>query len=107
MLLLSTYIVDTNKYIAFSVAFFGFFLAGLGSSALSPIFLSIVGRLSNDRSAIVVAQLSFMNSTIIFLSKTILAWAVDLTSITTALFITIGAMFALVYFGKIGSTERK
>jgi len=107
MLLLSTYIVDTNKNIAFSVAFFGFFLAGLGSSALSPIFFSIAGRLSNGRNAIAVAQLSFMNTTIIFLSKTILAWVVELTSITTALLITGGAMFALVYFGKIGSTERK
>jgi hypothetical protein len=48
-----------------------------------------------------------MNTTIIFLSKTILAWVVELTSITTALLITGGAMFALVYFGKIGSTERK
>jgi MFS family permease len=107
MLLLSTYIVDTNKNIAFSVAFFGFFLAGLGSSALSPIFFSIAGRLSNGRNAIAVAQLSFMNTTIIFLSKTILAWVVELTSITTALLITGGAMFALIYFGKIGSTERK
>jgi hypothetical protein len=106
MLILSTHIVDSNKNIAFSVAFFGFSLAGLGSSALAPIFFSIAGRLSNGKNAIAVAQLSFINTTIIFLSKTILAWVVELTSITTALLITGGAMFALVYFGKIGSTDR-
>jgi hypothetical protein len=106
MLISSTLIVDSNKNIAFTLAFLGFLLAGLGSSALAPIFFSIAGRLSNGRNAIAVAQLSFINTTIIFLSKTILAWVVELTSITTALVITGGAMFALVYFGKIGSTDR-
>ena len=107
MLILSTLIVDNNKKIAFSVAFFGFLLAGLGSSALSPIFFSIAGRLSNGKNAIAVAQLSFMNTSIIFISKTILAWVVQLTSITAALLLAGSAMFALVYFGKIGSAERK
>jgi hypothetical protein len=76
-------------------------------SALAPIFFSIAGRLSNGKNAIAVAQLSFMNILIIFISKTILAWVVELTSITVALCLTGAAMFALVYFGNIGSTERK
>jgi hypothetical protein len=107
MLVSSTLIVDSNKNIAFSLAFLGFFLAGLGSSALAPIFFSIAGRLSNGQNAIAVAQLSFMNNLIIFTSKTILAWIVELTSITFALCLTGAAMFALIYFGKIGSTQRK
>jgi fucose permease len=107
MLISSTLIVDNHKSLAFSVAFLGFLLAGLGSSALAPIFFSIAGRLSNGQNAIAVAQLSFMNNLIIFTSKTILAWVVQLTSITFALCLTGAAMFALVYFGKIGSAERK
>ena len=107
MLISSTLIVDSNKNIAFCLAFFGFFIAGLGSSALAPIFFSIAGRLSNGQNAIAVAQLSFMNNLIIFTSKTILAWIVELTSITFALCLTGAAMFALVYFGKIGSSERQ
>jgi len=106
MLILSTLIVDNNKSLAFTLAFFGFLLAGLGSSALAPIFFSIAGRLSNGQNAIAVAQLSFMNNLIIFTSKTILAWVVQLTSITFALCLTGAAMFALVYFGKIGTTQR-
>jgi MFS family permease len=106
MLISSTLIVDSNKNIAFTLAFLGFFLAGLGSSALAPIFFSIAGRLSNGKNAIAVAQLSFMNTFIIFISKTILAWVVQLTSITTALLLAGSAMFALVYFGKIGSNAR-
>jgi hypothetical protein len=48
-----------------------------------------------------------MNTFIIFISKTILAWVVELTSIATALLLTGAAMFALVYFGKIGSSQRQ
>jgi len=107
MLISSTLIVDNHKSLAFTVAFFGFLLAGLGSSALAPIFFSIAGRLSNGQNAIAVAQLSFMNNLIIFTSKTILAWVVQLTSITFALCLTGAAMFALVYFGKIGSPIRQ
>jgi hypothetical protein len=48
-----------------------------------------------------------MNNLIIFISKTILAWIVELISITFALCLTGAAMFALIYFGKIGSTQRQ
>jgi hypothetical protein len=53
-----------------------------------------------------VAQLSFINTLIIFISKTVLAWIVQLSSITVALCITGLAMMSLFYFSKIGSTER-
>ncbi|MFM8628157.1 MAG: MFS transporter [Candidatus Nanopelagicus sp.] len=106
MILLSSILVDTNKTIAYLITFFGFFLAGLGSSALAPIFFSIAGRLSNGRNAIAVAQLSFVNTFIIFISKTILAWLVELTSITTALLFASVMMLALLYFGKVGSPIR-
>jgi MFS family permease len=106
MILLSSALVDSNKTIAYLIAFLGFFLAGLGSSALAPIFFSIAGRLSNGRNAIAVAQLSFVNTFIIFISKTILAWIVELTSITTALIFASLMMLALLYFGKVGSAIR-
>jgi MFS family permease len=106
MILLSSALVDSNKTIAYLIAFLGFFLAGLGSSALAPIFFSIAGRLSNGRNAIAVAQLSFVNAFIIFISKTILAWIVELTSITTALIFASLMMLALLYFGKVGSAIR-
>ena len=106
MLISSTLIVGNHKLTAFNLALFGFLLAGLGSSALSPIFFSIAGRLSNGKNAIAVAQLSFINTLIIFISKTILAWIVQLTSITSALFIAGSAMLALLYFGKVGSNSR-
>lgn len=106
MLISSTLIVNNHKSLAFTLAFIGFFLAGLGTSALSPIFFSIAGRLSNGKNAIAVAQISFINTLIIFVSKTILAWLVQLTSITTALFIAASAMLALLYFGKVGSSVR-
>ena len=73
---------------------------------MSPLFFSIAGRLSNGNNAVAVAQLSFINTLIIFIVKTVLAWVVQLTSITVALGITAVAMMSLIYFGKIGSKIR-
>ena len=106
MIISSLLLVDSNRSLAYTLAFFGFLLAGLGSSAMSPIFFSIAGRLSNGKNAIAVAQLSFVNTTMIFFAKTVLAWIVQLSSITVALCLTGLAMFTMLYFGKIGSTER-
>ena len=65
------------------------------------------GALSNGKNAIAVAQLSFVNTTMIFLAKTVLAWIVQLSSITVALCLTGLAMFTMLYFGKIGSKQRQ
>ncbi|MEY4205438.1 MAG: hypothetical protein RLZZ154_244 [Actinomycetota bacterium] len=105
-LIVSTSIVEANRSLAFTIAFIGFFLAGLGSSAMSPLFFSIAGRLSEGKNAIAVAQLSFINTFAIFVAKTILAWVVEITSITVALVITGFIMSLLVYFGRIGSKQR-
>ncbi|KRO51482.1 MAG: hypothetical protein ABR73_00405 [Actinobacteria bacterium BACL4 MAG-121001-bin59] len=105
-LIISTFIVDLNKNLAFVIAFSGFFLAGLGSSAMTPMFFSIAGRLSDGKNALAVAQLSFINAFAIYVAKTTLAWVAQLTSITVALMFTGLIMSLLIYFGKVGSNQR-
>lgn len=105
-LIISTSIVDLNKNLSFFIAFSGFFLAGLGSSAMAPMFFSIAGRLSDGRNALAVAQLSFINTFAIYIAKTTLAWVAQLTSITVALMFTGLIMSLLIYFGKVGSSQR-
>jgi MFS family permease len=105
-LIISTSIVDLNRNLAFIIAFSGFFLAGLGSSAMAPMFFSIAGRLSDGRNALAVAQLSFVNTFAIYVAKTALAWVAQLTSITVALMFTGLIMSLLIYFGKVGSNQR-
>ena len=105
-LIISTAIVDLNKNLAFAIAFLGFFLAGLGCSAMAPMFFSIAGRLSDGRNALAVAQLSFINAFAIYVAKTTLAWVAQLTSITVALMFTGLIMSLLIYFGKVGSDKR-
>jgi len=105
-LIISTAIVDLNKNLAFAIAFLGFFLAGLGCSAMAPMFFSIAGRLSDGRNALAVAQLSFINAFAIYVAKTTLAWVAQLTSITVALMFTGLIMSLLIYFGKVGSNQR-
>ena len=103
----SLLLVDSFRNLAFALALIGFFLAGLGCSALAPIFFTIAGRLSNGKNALAVAQLSFINAVIMFISRVVLAWIVELTSITIAFVIASCAMLSLVYFGRIGSNTRK
>jgi len=105
-LIISTAIVDLNKNLAFIIAFSGFLIAGLGSSAMAPMFFSIAGRLSDGRNALAVAQLSFINTFAIYVAKTTLAWVAQLTSITVALMFTCLIMSLLIYFGKVGSNQR-
>ena len=105
-LIISTAIVDLNKNLAFAIAFLGFFLAGLGCSAMAPMFFSIAGRLSDGRNALAVAQLSFINTFAIYVAKITLAWVAQLTSITVALMFTGLIMSLLIYFGKVGSNQR-
>lgn len=107
MLFTASVVVDINKNLGFFIAFLGFFLAGLGSSALAPIFFSIAGRLSNGKNALAVAQLSFVNTFVIFVAKNILAWIVQISSIMIALVITSILMAALLYFGRVGSADRQ
>ncbi len=105
-LIISTAIVDLNKNLAFIIAFLGFLIAGLGSSAMAPMFFSIAGRLSDGRNALAVAQLSFINTFAIYVAKTTLAWVAQLTSIMVALMFTGLIMSLLIYFGKVGSNQR-
>ena len=106
MLLLSTAMLETNKGIAYALSFLGFLVAGLGSSFLVPIYYSIAGRLANGNNSLAVAQLSFVNTVLIFNSKFILAWIVQITTITVALIAAGVLMMLLFHFGKIGSKKR-
>jgi MFS family permease len=106
MLLLSTAMLETNKSIAYALNFLGFLIAGLGTSFLAPIYFSIAGRLADGKNSLAVAQLSFVNALLIFNSKFILAWVVQITSITVALIVAGCLMVLLLHFGKVGSKKR-
>jgi sugar phosphate permease len=106
LLLVSTAIHDSHKTLSYAINFLAFLIGGLGSSFLAPIFFAIAGRLSKGQNSIAVGRLSFMNTLLIFNSKFILAWVVQLSSITVALIIAGALMLLLLHFGKIGSKER-
>ena len=107
MVSLSLLVVDDYKYFAFTLALIGFFLAGLGSSALVPIYFSIVARLAKGKNAIAIAQLSFINVLVMLVSKVILAWVVELSSIFVALVVASIAMLGLIFLASIGSKDRQ
>ena len=103
---LSKYLFPAGSWSAFLFSYLAFFLGGLGTSFMAPIFNGIAGRLFSGSNAIAVAQLSLINTVGILLFKAVVAWVAQLTSIFVALLIPATTMVLLIYFGKIGNSER-
>lgn len=102
----SKFVFTSGSWLAFSFSYFAFFMGGLGTSFMAPIFNGIAGRMFSGSNAIAVAQLSLINTIGILIFKAIVAWVAQLTSIYVALLIPAVAMVFLIYFGKIGSDQR-
>jgi hypothetical protein len=105
-LTMSKFVFISGSWLAFSFSYFAFFMGGLGTSFMAPIFNGIAGRMFSGSNAIAVAQLSLINTIGILIFKAIVAWVAQLTSIYVALLIPAVAMVFLIYFGKIGSDQR-
>jgi MFS family permease len=105
-LTLSKFVFESGSWPAFISSYFAFFMGGLGTSFMAPIFNGIAGRLFSGSNAIAVAQLSLINTVGILLFKAVVAWVAQLTSIFVALLIPATTMVLLIYFGKIGNSER-
>lgn len=105
-LTMSKFVFTSGSWLAFSFSYFAFFMGGLGTSFMAPIFNGIAGRMFSGSNAIAVAQLSLINTIGILIFKAIVAWVAQLTSIYVALLIPAVAMVFLIYFGKIGSDQR-
>jgi MFS family permease len=84
-------------------AFIAFLCGGLGSSSLAPGFTTIATRNSKFPTGFVVAQLTLVNTAIFFISRIIISWIAQATSITTALMIPGAVLFITAIFAKLGS----
>ena len=105
-LTISKFIFSAGTSWAFLFSYAAFFMGGLGTSFMAPIFNGIAGRMFTGSNAIAVAQLSLINTVGILIFKAVVAWVAQLTSIYVALLIPAFAMVLLIQFGKIGSDKR-
>jgi len=86
-ILLAVHVSKSSPTLGFSIYCIGTFAAGLGSSFLTPSFMDAARGRSKAPSSVVIGQLGVINTLLIFMFKTIIAWTAQLTSIAIALLI--------------------
>ena len=78
---------DSHRYLAFGIFSFGCFIAGLGTSFVTPSFFNAASARSPLPSAVVIGQIGLINNFLIFGGKWVVAWTAQFTSLAVALII--------------------
>ena len=91
---------ETHKYWAFGVFSFGCFVAGLGTSFITPSFFNAATARSTLPSAVVIGQIGLINNFLIFCGKWVIAWTAEFTSLAVALLIPGLLVLSIPLFSK-------
>ena len=99
----ASHIAPQHHSLALAIAITGYFCGGLGSSFMSPGITTIATRKSRFPSAFVVAQMALVNTSIFFITRIVISWVAQATSITTALMVPAVVFTFTAAFAKLGS----
>jgi hypothetical protein len=102
---LAWFLAGRHSTFALPVEVFAFFIAGLGTSFMSPLITTIANRRSPLKPSEVVSQLNLTNTVIVFIAKMFIAWVVQATSITIALLIPGLLLMAVSRFAYLGNPK--
>ena len=91
---------ESNKNLAFAIFSFGCFIAGLGTSFVTPSFFNAASARSPLPSAVVIGQIGLINNFLIFGGKWVLAWTAQFTSLAVALIIPGVMAVSVPFFSK-------
>jgi hypothetical protein len=91
---------DTHKYWAFGLFSLGSFLAGLGTSFITPSFFNAASARSPLPSSVVIGQVGLINNFLIFGGKWVTAWTAQFTSLAVALLIPAIMAMSIPFFSK-------
>jgi MFS family permease len=97
------FLAGRNLFAALPVEVLAFLIAGLGTSFMSPLFTTIANRRSPLKPSEVVSQLNLANTVMVFVAKNIVAWVVQMTSISTALIIPGLLLMSVAKFAYLGN----
>lgn len=96
---------DTHKYWAFALFSFGCFIAGLGTSFITPSFFNAASARSPLPNSVVIGQIGLINNFLIFGGKWVIAWTAQFTSLAVALLIPALMALSIPFFSKALSTS--
>ena len=91
---------DSHKYLAFGLFALGCFVAGLGTSFVTPSFFNAASARSPLPSAVVIGQVGLINNFLIFGGKWVIAWTAQFTSLAVALLIPAVMALSVPLFSK-------
>ncbi len=98
-------ISHSHRIIGFVMLIAGFGIAGLGGSFAAPMAATIANRRSGLPSSQVVAMLGLATNTLMFLSRNLVSWVAQATSISTALWIPGLFLIAFGFMNALGSDQ--
>jgi MFS family permease len=96
----SIFFGETHKYWAFAIFSLGCFVAGLGTSFITPSFFNAASARSSLPSSVVIGQVGLINNFLIFGGKWVIAWTAQFTSLAVALLIPALMALSLPFFTK-------
>lgn len=102
---LASHLAPQHHAIGLAFATLAFFLGGIGSAFMSPGMTTIATRHSRFPAGFVVAQMALVQTAFFFVSKIIISWVAQATSITTALMIPGAVLLLTALFAKLGSDK--
>lgn len=86
-----------HPLLGFVVFLLGVFIGGLGCSFLAPTLLDTANRRSKFPGTVVLGQIGAVNTVLIFVTKMVIAWTAQLTSISVALIIPSLGLMAVAF----------
>jgi len=98
-------ISHSHRIIGFALLIAGFGIAGLGGSFAAPMAATIANRRSGLPSSQVVAMLGLATNTLMLLSRNIVSWVAQATSISVALWIPGLFLIAFGLMSALGSDQ--
>jgi MFS family permease len=96
----SIFFGETHKYWAFAIFSVGCFVAGLGTSFITPSFFNAASARSSLPSSVVIGQVGLINNFLIFGGKWVIAWTAQFTSLAVALLIPALMALSIPFFTK-------
>lgn len=102
---LASHLASHHSALGLTLATLAFFLGGIGSAFMSPGMTTIATRHSRFPAGFVVAQMALVQTAFFFVSKVIISWVAQATSITTALMIPGAVLLLTALFANLGSDK--
>ena len=95
-----------NKLLSLTLMVIGFICGGVGSSFLAPLYFVIVGRNSKKPGGVAVAELGAVHQVLGFMTRIVIAWVAQLSSLSAALFIPATLLIIASFFYRNGSPNK-